>query len=201
MQGFPSPVNKSLLGKLSERTWEHKERQYTHNLSPHFWACHGDKRRRVPVTFFLCPPTPCPKRGTLFFWVTVKHMNLSTILDYVPLKMQVLEWWTESREFMGCLHATSIRLQKQGLGPKSNPAEFFMCVMCSHAKVCALLELNTSRDSLPKSCRFCLTPAPGDSLFPPSPWVLSISLVAPPGDDDILPSPSAGALHKCLVWA
>lgn len=74
--------------------------------------------------------------------------------------------------------------KRKVLALKAIPAEFFMAMRCSRAKLCALVELNTSRDSLaalPKSYRFCLTPAPGDILFLPSPWVLSISLVAPSG--------------------
>lgn len=65
---------------------------------------------------------------------------------------------------------------------------------------------NTSRASLPalpESCRFCLTTALGNILFPPSPCVLSISLMAPPGwwQHSSISSYWCLLLHtSCLAW-
>lgn len=112
-------------------------------------------------------------------------MNFPTMLDYV-------------------LHRSNFK--RKVLALKAIPDKFFMFLSCSHAKICAPLKLNTSRvkPGLPECCRLCLTPAPGDILFPPSPWVLSISLVAPPGwwQHSSISFCWCLLLHTlCLAWA
>lgn len=161
--------------------WEHKKRQYTYSPSLHFCACHGDKMRgKGPGAFSLYPPH-APGEEYHFF-----NHNLTHQLPH-----------------HAGLCAMLTRLQKKGLGPESNPSWILhVREVTPMPKSVHYWSFNSSGAPihvLPKFCRFCLIPAPGDILFPLSPpgfW--------PPHwwhhlhDDNILPSPSAGV---CLAWA